>query len=293
MNIFAIGDLHLSGEPPKKPMHIFGDHWLNHKEKVFANWKEMIKEEDLVIICGDTSWAMKLKDALEDLNAIAELPGKKIILKGNHDYWWASNKKMQTATENKFFFLHNDSYIVESCKSEDESIKSSTKNIKEIGESSSTGNIKNEDESSLTESIKTENIEKEDDMKDNKNLPRKIGICGSRGWMLPGYENFKPEVDNNILRHEIIRLRASLDKAVAEGCTELILMLHYPPFYREDEPSPFRDLIEEYGVTKCYFGHLHGPEAAQSVFEGQSGNCYYKLVSCDTQNFKPILVDKI
>ena len=105
MKIYAIGDLHLSGKPPSKPMEIFGKHWADHAAKVAANWHQLIRSDDTVIICGDTSWAMDLQDALTDLNWIAALPGRKIILRGNHDYWWASLKKMQTATENNFSFL--------------------------------------------------------------------------------------------------------------------------------------------------------------------------------------------
>ncbi|MFR9142051.1 MAG: metallophosphoesterase [Phascolarctobacterium faecium] len=107
MKIYAIGDLHLSGKPPSKPMEIFGEHWADHAAKVAANWHQLIRSDDTVIICGDTSWAMDLQDALTDLNWIAALPGRKIILRGNHDYWWSSLKKMQTATENNFSFLQN------------------------------------------------------------------------------------------------------------------------------------------------------------------------------------------
>lgn len=107
MNIYAIGDLHLSDNPPYKPMEIFGENWANHTEKVAANWQRLVTEEDTVIICGDTSWAMDLTEAMPDLNWIAALPGRKIILRGNHDFWWSSLKKMQQATENKFEFLQN------------------------------------------------------------------------------------------------------------------------------------------------------------------------------------------
>lgn len=94
MKIYAIGDLHLSGKPPSKPMEIFGKHWTDHAAKVAANWHQLIRSDDTVIICGDTSWAMDLQNALTDLNWIAALPGRKILLRGNHDYWWASLKKM-------------------------------------------------------------------------------------------------------------------------------------------------------------------------------------------------------
>lgn len=110
MSIFAIGDLHLSGEPPTKPMTLFGSHWDNHWQKIKASWLSMVTPEDAVIICGDTSWASGLNEALEDLQAISQLPGNKIILRGNHDYWWSTVKKMTAVTSGNFAFLHNNYY---------------------------------------------------------------------------------------------------------------------------------------------------------------------------------------
>ncbi len=89
MKIFAIGDLHLS-IASGKPMDVFGDHWKDHHHLIEKNWKELITENDLVLLPGDLSWAMKLDEAALDLNWLGELPGRKIITKGNHDYWWSS-----------------------------------------------------------------------------------------------------------------------------------------------------------------------------------------------------------
>lgn len=107
MHIYAIGDLHLSGEPPTKPMEIFGEHWLGHKEKIRQNWLATVTDDDTVIVCGDISWAMQLNEAACDLNWLAALPGTKILLRGNHDYWWASVKKMQQLYGDAFQFLQN------------------------------------------------------------------------------------------------------------------------------------------------------------------------------------------
>ena len=112
MNIYAISDLHLSGEPAKKPMDIFGEHWTAHKEKVKENWLATVKEEDTVIICGDISWAMQLREVEEDLMWIAQLPGRKILMRGNHDYWWTSLKKMQDNFGKHFEFLQNNCIMV-------------------------------------------------------------------------------------------------------------------------------------------------------------------------------------
>lgn len=113
MSIFIIGDLHLSFHE-KKPMDIFGDHWENHEEKVKKDWKEKVKPEDLVILPGDFSWSTYLKDTFEDFQYLNDLPGKKLLLKGNHDYWWTTITRMKSyLKENNFNninFLHNNAY---------------------------------------------------------------------------------------------------------------------------------------------------------------------------------------
>ena len=86
MSIFALADLHLSGDPPQKPMDRFSPAWENHWDKIRAAWLATINEQDTVLIAGDTSWAMKWHDAAVDLEAIAALPGRKILVRGNHDY---------------------------------------------------------------------------------------------------------------------------------------------------------------------------------------------------------------
>ena len=93
MSLYAIGDLHFSTENPK-PMNIFGDNWDNHEEKIITNWREVVGDEDTVLVLGDTSWAMNLQEAKADLDIVKALPGKKIFIKGNHDYWWASLSKV-------------------------------------------------------------------------------------------------------------------------------------------------------------------------------------------------------
>lgn len=114
MNIFAIGDLHLSGNPPKKPMQIFGEHWFNHWYNIREDWLKRVHADDVVLIAGDTSWALKLEEALEDLAEIISLPGKKILVKGNHDYWWQSIAKMSKAVDQQLLFVHNNFAQVDS-----------------------------------------------------------------------------------------------------------------------------------------------------------------------------------
>ncbi len=109
MKIFAIADLHFDSKK-EKPMNIFGDNWINHEEKIMKNWKETVSDDDLVLVPGDISWAGKLDEAMDDLRKIDELPGIKIIGKGNHDYWWATSNKLDGLGLKSIKFLKNNSY---------------------------------------------------------------------------------------------------------------------------------------------------------------------------------------
>lgn len=106
MNLFAISDLHLSFGS-KKLMDIFGDNWVNHFEKVKENWIKMITPNDMVLHCGDFSWAMNLNEAKIDLQWLNSLPGKKILIKGNHDFWWNGINKLNSIYEDIKFIQNN------------------------------------------------------------------------------------------------------------------------------------------------------------------------------------------
>ena len=201
MNIYAIGDLHLSGEPPSKPMEIFGAYWLGHKEKIKNNWLNTVQAADTVIVCGDISWAMGIKNAAEDLAWLAQLPGRKLLLRGNHDYWWSSLAKMQQLYGENYEFLQNDCIMV--------------------GDTA---------------------------------------ICGTRGWVLPSSENFTPE-DEKIYKREALRLQLSLEAATKNNPARIIVAMHYPPLFAAEEHTLFADLLEQYQVQHCVYGHIHGEKA--------------------------------
>lgn len=105
MKIFAIGDLHLSFASDK-PMDVFGSHWQEHAKRLAAHWQEKITEADCILIPGDISWALRLKEADADLRWLNDLPGKKICIRGNHDYWWDRPNKLNKAYD-KITFLQN------------------------------------------------------------------------------------------------------------------------------------------------------------------------------------------
>ena len=96
MQLFAISDLHLPGGDDK-PMNVFGQQWDNHFARIAADWRERVGDTDTVLIPGDISWAMQLRNALPDLQAIGELPGRKVILKGNHEHWWSTLTQVRAA----------------------------------------------------------------------------------------------------------------------------------------------------------------------------------------------------
>lgn len=106
MSLYAISDLHLAFNT-NKPMDIFGEKWYKHHEKIENSWRSKINDDDMILIAGDISWAMKAEDSLEDLNWIESLPGKKIISKGNHDFWWGSISKLNSMYENTKFLQNN------------------------------------------------------------------------------------------------------------------------------------------------------------------------------------------
>jgi len=107
LKIYALADLHLSLSHPDKDMKVFGPLWEDYHQKIKTHWLSTISDEDLVLIPGDISWAMKLESAMIDLEFIESLPGKKVLIRGNHDYWWPSLSKLEKLPFKTLTFLHN------------------------------------------------------------------------------------------------------------------------------------------------------------------------------------------
>jgi len=111
MTLFALADTHLSlGDRVDKPMDVFGPKWANHAERLAAAWRRVVGPDDLVLVPGDISWAMKLDEALPDLRFLDALPGTKLLLKGNHDYWWTSRGKVEKVLPPTLRLLQNDAF---------------------------------------------------------------------------------------------------------------------------------------------------------------------------------------
>jgi len=107
VRVFAIADPHLAGRVDK-PMDVFGGAWQDHPERLFSAWRDTVSADDLVLVPGDISWAMRFEDALFDLEAIAALPGRAVLLRGNHDYWWPSLRKLRAHLPDGLFAIQHD-----------------------------------------------------------------------------------------------------------------------------------------------------------------------------------------
>lgn len=111
MSIFAIADLHLPGQD-QKPMDVFGSHWERHFDLISEHWRAQISNEDIVLIAGDISWAMQLTEAEADLRAIGALPGQKVLLRGNHDYWWSTISRVRAMLGEGMYAVQNDAVVL-------------------------------------------------------------------------------------------------------------------------------------------------------------------------------------
>jgi len=221
MAIYAIADLHLSFDPNiDKPMDIFGGNWANHAERLKDNWISTIKNEDFVIIAGDVSWALRPAEALCDLEWIHNLPGQKILIKGNHELWWQSVSKLNKLYDD-MYFLQNTFYDAGG-----------------------------------------------------------VAICGSRGWICPGNDDFGSQ-DEKIYNREVMRLEMSLQSAKDAGFEEIIGAIHYPPTNDKHQASGFTKLFEQYGVKTVVYGHLHGRDVWKKGLKGVLNGVEYKLISLD------------
>ena len=225
MAIYAIGDLHLSFTS-NKPMDIFGENWSNHADKLKLGFDEL-NPDDVCVICGDISWGMNLDECLEDFRFLDAFPGKKLLIKGNHDYWW------DTVTKMKLFFDKHD--------------------------------------------LKSFNI-----LHNNSFVFDDIAICGTRGWLIEDDSN--PEHYSKIVAREAARLRTSLSMA-GDSC-EKLCFFHYPPRFKNLVCSEIVDVMYEFGVKHCWYGHIHGSGHNYAVC-GNVDGISFNMVSADYINFTP------
>lgn len=254
MRIWAIGDLHLSFGVPGKNMDVFGSSWENHAEQIASHWNALIGSEDLVLIPGDISWAMRIEEVAADFAWIHRLPGTKVMIKGNHDYWWGSLKKILEILPPSIHLIQNNAFHW-----------------------------------------------------------RDVAIGGARLWDTPEY-NFgrfveyrenpqakvpyanptdaetlvQEELSQKIFDRELERLKMSL-KELRSNAKVRIAMTHYPPVGADMEPSRASQILEQYKIDVCVFGHLHNLKNECALF-GEKRGVRYVLTSCDYIRYQPIAV---
>ncbi len=223
MAVFVIGDLHLS-LGTDKPMDVFPG-WEGYLPKLERSWRALVAPEDTVVLAGDTSWAMNLADTKADFTFLQGLPGQKWLLKGNHDYWWTTARKMQTFLQenglDSLHILHNNACVV--------------------GDAA---------------------------------------LCGTRGWP---FDDVAAQGEK-LMAREAGRLRMSLQ--AGQQAAQRIAFLHYPPVYPGASAKEIVEVLQEFHVTECYYGHLHGRSIRFAV-QGDVEGIRYKLISADSLGFCP------
>jgi len=207
-------------------MDIFGG-WHDYVSRLKENWERVVSPDDTVVLPGDISWAMDIKDCAEDFLFLDSLPGTKLIGKGNHDYWWATVNKMTGFLNEKGIdsirFLFNNAYL--------------------CGD---------------------------------------ISVCGTRGWFFDAQEN---EDNAKVIAREAGRLKTSIEKGLFLG-GKPVVFTHYPVVMDDKICEPLFEVLKNYGIERCYFGHIHADRSGRLADFTHDG-VRFSLVSADFLDFTP------
>jgi uncharacterized protein len=233
-------------------MEVFGPAWKDYTRRIEENWIKLVSVNDLVLVPGDLSWAMRPEEALLDLDWIDRLPGEKLIVRGNHDYWWPTSKKLTAMLPPTFHFIHNTAF-------EWDGIAFAGARLWDTEEYSFDPYIEFV-ENPLQKKRSDEEIAK------------------------------KKEEDKKIFERELERLRLSLEKMNPRAKLRIALT-HYPPIGPDLKPSRASALLEDYRVDICVFGHLHNVKEESLPF-GEARGVRYLFASADYLSFTPIEVCK-
>lgn len=240
MSLYTIADLHLSTfDKTNKSMEVFGKSWADYMLRIENNWRHLVSDEDTVIIPGDVSWALSLEESECDMKFLDSLPGKKIIGKGNHDFWWSTMRKHEAFFKKhnitSISFLFNNAYELDECI-----------------------------------------------------------IAGTRGWY--NDEDAANAPDNadfeKLTNRENLRLKTSLatakKKQESSPEKEIIVFMHFPPFWNGKASDGLISLLKEYGIKRVYFGHIHGNYTVPPHFNYEGIEMH--IISADYLKFIPLKV---
>lgn len=250
MAVWGLADLHLAISVPEKDMAAFGPVWKGYAERIEENWKKNVRNEDLVLIAGDISWASKLEEAIIDLQWIDKLPGTKLIIKGNHDYWWGSASKLKAVLPASIHFIQHDVF-----------------NWNGI----TIGGARLWDTPEY-------NFHTFIHFQENPRAQKK-----SREEIAQ-----QKELDEKIFERELLRLEMSL-KQLDPKAKVRIAMTHYPPIGSDLKPTRASKILEDHKIQYCLFGHLHNLKKDIPLF-GEVRGVRYILTACDYLDFAPLRI---
>ncbi len=228
--VWAISDTHLSFARPRDQAR-FGERWIAHTGRIYAAWQERVRPDDIVLLPGDLSWAHSPQKVQPDIDWIASLPGRKVLVRGNHDFWW---KRLSQVQEE--LFPRDNMYALQgSCLALDGLL-----------------------------------------------------ICGTMGHIAPNDPYFQKHKYKSYQR-ELAWLRTSLQEAsrLRSNSEPVLLMLHYPPYTSDGQPSGFTEVIQAHRPDVCVYGHLHLEDEWRTAADGVRGGTRYHLVACDYLNMVP------
>ena len=219
MKVWAIGDVHLSFGVPGKEMDVFGPKWHQHTIRLKNHWEKKVSEGDLVLIPGDISWALHLEQALLDLEWLHQLPGIKVMIRGNHDYWWHSASKVRSILPPSIYIVHNDAYTY--------------------------GNV----------TIGGSRLWDHPDIGFGKFIQFSKP---PKGLHVQPHDNSEEAVlrDQKIYNKEVERLHLSLKK-LDPNAKWRIAMVHYPPTGPEHQENIITRMSDQYKIDYCLYGHIH------------------------------------
>lgn len=261
MKIHAIADPHLSFGTPNKGMDKFGEQWIDHHEKITAACAERVADDDILLLPGDISWALRLPEAAPDLDWVAALPGTKIICRGNHDFWWQGIGRVRTALPDGVHALHADALAMPSPAGPVHFCGTRLWDVPGLA----FGHLIawSGDGDAISSAAQSE----EEQRKAQKVYTRELG-----------------------------RVRAAMtamDKLPGDSPALRIVLVHYPPTSAELEDTELTELFEAAKIDHVVFGHLHSLKTDLGPLFGEKADVRYHLTSCDYLNFAPIEIAEL
>ena len=221
---WAIGDTHLSFAKPRD-FSMFGEKWKDHTQRIADHWKHNVQVHDVVLLLGDFSWANSTSRVVPDMDWLRALPGRKVMVRGNHDRWWTNIKKVRRNV------LPDDTYALQGDCMEIEGVL----------------------------------------------------LCGAQGHIAPNDPYYKPDPPKNRYERELETLTHALAEAreARQPGQPLIIMMHYPPFTSDAQPTRFSEMIEAHAPATCLYGHLHRSHEWAVAVNGVRAGIDYRLLSAD------------